>query len=156
MTAEFGIKFGKNMNDLAAWQKLCKRIGIDPVPVTLESAHEEFKATHVNIVELMTIRIKDGEIKIFDTEEELAQYTRSTEGLTFPRRFVERRGILWYLLRRIWNPLPEAIARGVCPLIPSHKLRSPPTCAYTLQVLQIWNRLFPRELKALPDEQEKK
>lgn len=38
MTAEFGIKFGRNMNDLAAWQKLCRRIGIDPLPTSLKKA----------------------------------------------------------------------------------------------------------------------
>jgi hypothetical protein len=38
MVAEFGIKFGSNMNDLSAWQRLCKRIGIEPIPTTLAKA----------------------------------------------------------------------------------------------------------------------
>ena len=65
-------------------------------------ALQEFRKTHVNIVELMMARIPDGEMQMFDTEEELAGYTRSKRGLTFPRAFVETGGILWYLLRRIW------------------------------------------------------
>lgn len=68
---------------------------------------QKFKETHVNIVELMTTRIPDGEMEKFDTEEELAEYTRDHPGLTFPREFAERGGILWYLLRRIWNRLSD-------------------------------------------------
>ena len=60
----------------------------------------------MNIVELMMARIPDGEMMKFDTEEELAEYTRSRRGLTFPRDFVEESGILSYLLRIIWKDVP--------------------------------------------------
>ena len=38
MAAQFGIKFGKNVNGLRDWQRLCKRIGIELLPTTLEDA----------------------------------------------------------------------------------------------------------------------
>ncbi|TEB18060.1 hypothetical protein FA13DRAFT_1699812 [Coprinellus micaceus] len=107
MAAQFGIKFGKNVNDLRAWQRLCKRIGIEPLPTTLEDARAKFKETHVNIVELLTPRIKDGEMETFETEEALAIYSCSTPGLIYPRKFVTGGSLLWYLLRHILTPVRE-------------------------------------------------
>lgn len=40
MNAEFGVKFGVDMHDLGAWQRLCQRIDICPVPEVLEEARE--------------------------------------------------------------------------------------------------------------------
>lgn len=107
MVSEFGIRFGTSLNDLQAWQRLCQRIGISPAPTNLKAARAAFKATHVNIVELMTPGIGDGEMEKFDTEEELAEYTRDTPGLTYPREFVEKGSLLENLLRRIWHKKPN-------------------------------------------------
>ncbi|KAJ3509034.1 hypothetical protein NMY22_g16426 [Coprinellus aureogranulatus] len=102
MHAEFGLMFGKKMKDYGAWQRLCQRIGIDPIPATWKAARRAVKGTHVNIVELMTKSIRDGKMTRFKSEETLAKYTRRAEGrLTYPRVFVEKGDILEYLLRRI-------------------------------------------------------
>lgn len=40
LASQFNRTYGKKKEDLAAWQKLCKRIGIDPIPDELEQAKE--------------------------------------------------------------------------------------------------------------------
>ena len=40
MANQFGAKFGVDMSDLGAWQRLCARIEINPIPDVLEEARE--------------------------------------------------------------------------------------------------------------------
>lgn len=40
MYTEFSMQFGRDVDDLEAWQKLCKRIGIEPLPETLAQARK--------------------------------------------------------------------------------------------------------------------
>ncbi|KAJ3509035.1 hypothetical protein NMY22_g16427 [Coprinellus aureogranulatus] len=100
MVAEFESKFGRDMGDLTAWRRLCSRIGIEPIPTTLDEARFKFKETHVNLVELMETSIPDGEMPKFKTEEDLAEYTLLTRQI-FPRALVPKGSILEDLLRHI-------------------------------------------------------
>ena len=36
MVEQFSQKYGRNANDLAAWQQLCNALGADPIPDNLE------------------------------------------------------------------------------------------------------------------------
>jgi hypothetical protein len=40
LTKEFNKKYGTDLNNLAAWQKLCVRLGIDPVPAKIKQCRE--------------------------------------------------------------------------------------------------------------------
>jgi hypothetical protein len=40
MASQFGRKYGVHMDDLGAWQRLCQRLEINPVPDDLEEARE--------------------------------------------------------------------------------------------------------------------
>lgn len=57
---------------------------------------------HVNIYDLIEADQLGTPVKVFDTVEELAIYTRQ-EGLTFPRNNAVAGGFLRYFLRRIYN-----------------------------------------------------
>ena len=72
---------------------------------------QEFRKIHVNIVELLTPRIKDGERQNFESEEELAMYSRK-HGLIYPRECVPNGSLLWYLLRHIKVPRRGQTRRG--------------------------------------------
>ncbi|RXW22110.1 hypothetical protein EST38_g3732 [Candolleomyces aberdarensis] len=40
IASQFNSMYGEDVDDLSAWQKLCKAIGIDPIPDELEEARE--------------------------------------------------------------------------------------------------------------------
>ncbi|KAJ6464080.1 hypothetical protein C8R45DRAFT_840567, partial [Mycena sanguinolenta] len=55
---------------------------------------------HVNLVDLVDWGIMRGEIHKFETEKELAAYTKKT-GKFFPQSEAEQGGLLRFLLRQI-------------------------------------------------------
>ncbi|KAH6915645.1 hypothetical protein BKA70DRAFT_1092259 [Coprinopsis sp. MPI-PUGE-AT-0042] len=105
---EFNRKYGKDENDLEAWQTLCKRVGMKPIPEKLDECREAIRATHVNLVDLT--EAEPGQtVQIFDTEEELAVYT-ITEGSYFPKESAYAGGLLRKLLRHILSS--PTVGRG--------------------------------------------
>ena len=59
-------------------------------------------SVHVNLVDLLEAASR-GRPKMFDTETDLAEYTRKT-GKIFPRNDVDAGSLLKSLLRHIFNP----------------------------------------------------
>jgi len=60
--------------------------------------------THVNLVDLVTNA--PGRARVFDSEEQLSAYTRSSEKF-FPKKNAHAGDLLRYLLRHILNPDTE-------------------------------------------------
>ncbi|KDR67098.1 hypothetical protein GALMADRAFT_130478 [Galerina marginata CBS 339.88] len=100
LTEEFNSIYGTDADDLVAWHTLCERIGIAPVPSTLEECRKAVTSTHVNLVDLTT---RSGHIRIFSSVEELSEYTMENDKI-FPRDNVYAGDLLQHLLRHIFNP----------------------------------------------------
>ncbi|KAJ2929609.1 hypothetical protein H1R20_g7495, partial [Candolleomyces eurysporus] len=129
MAFQFEERYGSDVNDLGAWQKLCERIGITPIPNELEEAKEasvftsrETRSlwmiqqavlnTHVNLVDLTTLP-ENEEITIFASERQLSKYTRERSAI-FPRSDAVASGTLLHsLLRRITFPPPAGSRRDL-------------------------------------------
>ncbi|KAF8957360.1 hypothetical protein BDZ97DRAFT_1763059 [Flammula alnicola] len=100
LTQEFNEIYGTEINSLASWQTLCARIGISPIPTTLEECRQIVMNTHVNLVDLTT---GSGTIQIFQSVQELSQYTIENRKF-FPSENAHAGDLLRYLLRHIFNP----------------------------------------------------
>ncbi|TCD65132.1 hypothetical protein EIP91_003063 [Steccherinum ochraceum] len=113
LVAQFNDNYGQDANDIQSWRTLCEAIGLDP-PARLQDCREMVRSTHVNLVDL-ALASEDfaGPVQIFDSEWELAKYTRETKKF-FPRAHVSAGGVLKFLLRRILDPSDpdESGARG--------------------------------------------
>ena len=46
LTEEFNTKYGTDANNLAAWQLLCVRLGVDPVPAKIKQCREACSHCH--------------------------------------------------------------------------------------------------------------
>ncbi|RXW22108.1 hypothetical protein EST38_g3731 [Candolleomyces aberdarensis] len=123
MAFQFEERYGSDVNDLHAWQKLCVRIGIMPVPNELEQAREAVFNTHVNLVDLTTLP-DDEELTVFASERELSKYTLG-EGGVFPKSSAIGT-LLASLLRRIVSPPPEGSRRDLNGNIIRPKMRRRP------------------------------
>jgi len=40
LTKEFNNKYGTDVNELAAWQSLCVRLGVDPIPEKIKQCRQ--------------------------------------------------------------------------------------------------------------------
>jgi len=119
LTKQFNTKYGTDVDDLAAWQSLCVRLGIDPVPSKIKQCREVYPyyrqnhdaridtrypqivtGTHVNLVDLVD---NSATLRIFSSVEELSSYSRSS-GKIFPREMAYAGELLRYLLRHIMDP----------------------------------------------------
>jgi hypothetical protein len=118
----FNLVYGTDVNSLEAWHKLCTLLGCWNIPDNVEackrvscgslnvlcpvSAHQwgqmVIRYTHVNIYDLIEADRLDILVRVFDTVEELAVYTR-TNKLFFPRDNAVAGGFLKFLLRRVVN-----------------------------------------------------
>ncbi|KAJ7737824.1 hypothetical protein DFH07DRAFT_93532 [Mycena maculata] len=99
MAATFGDVYGTDVNDLGNWQSLCQVLEIHPVPQRLRECREAVRATHVNLVDLVDWAEVRLPFEIFDTEDELAEYTRMNRKF-FPQGRAEGT-LLKFLLRHI-------------------------------------------------------
>lgn len=126
MAMQFEERYGRELDDLSGLQRLCLRIGVEPIPEELEEAKEVSTLhssqtaggswitrqvvynTHVNIVDL-TIAGDDEKIAIFPNELELSRYTLARRK-TFPRSEAMGTLLVW-LLRRIEYPPPVGSRR---------------------------------------------
>lgn len=127
MADQFGRKYGVDMDDLGAWQRLCERLGVNPTPDVLEEAREVSTVnfclvdvedlalmttlqivfnTHVNLVEL----VDEGKVRKFPTEKALSNYSKR-KGKIFPRSSLAAGDILTALLRYINFPPPDGSHR---------------------------------------------
>ncbi|KAB8224409.1 hypothetical protein BDV33DRAFT_199439 [Aspergillus novoparasiticus] len=54
----FNSTVGPNANDLASWQRICRRLRISPMPNGLCNARQAVVQTHVNLIDLLqSIRV---------------------------------------------------------------------------------------------------
>ncbi|KAF8161658.1 hypothetical protein B0H34DRAFT_767235 [Crassisporium funariophilum] len=103
LTQQFNTNFGTDVEDLAAWQRLCGRLGISPIPETLKRCRAIVTNTHVNLVDLVDSSSGSGTVMIFPSEMALSMYTISN-GRFFPKEEAYAGELLKYLLRNILNP----------------------------------------------------
>jgi hypothetical protein len=132
MAKAFNDAYGTNANDLWAWQKLCEAVQCDWIPNTVWQCKEVSYVTspesplpdthylqmiadiHVNIFDLIEADRSQQPVSydlIFESEEDLADYTRDEE-LYFPRTNEVAGGLLNYMLRQIINPGASHRHRG--------------------------------------------
>ncbi|KAF6760720.1 hypothetical protein DFP72DRAFT_1165877 [Ephemerocybe angulata] len=108
---QFNERFGTDADKLEPWQKLCRRLGIEPVPDNLKEAREAVFNTHVNLVDLTEANSNSQhKLVIFDTERELARYSKRT-GRYMPSESPLVGGVLRALLRFLFNPPKEDLKR---------------------------------------------
>ncbi|KAH0828875.1 hypothetical protein J3R83DRAFT_2262 [Lanmaoa asiatica] len=120
LVQQFNFLYGVDGNDLAAWQNLCKTIGIEPFPDSIDecrkvggtmifiivcSSHgaQLVWDAHVNIVDLIEAVRTGRPVRQFPTLDELAAYTKRTDRF-FPKQNAYQGGLLKELLREIINP----------------------------------------------------
>ncbi|EJF62959.1 hypothetical protein BD309DRAFT_853870 [Dichomitus squalens] len=99
MVQQFNSTYGRDVNDVVAWQNLCKALEVDPVPDNMQDCQKVIESVHVNICDLVEAPIL-GPPRDFGSEEALAIYSKST-GKIFPRNNVHAGSLLRYLLRHI-------------------------------------------------------
>ncbi|KAF6746203.1 hypothetical protein DFP72DRAFT_923403 [Ephemerocybe angulata] len=100
LRGQFVHIFGGDINDKVAWETLCRRAGLRPIPEDLESLQQLFIGTHTNMVDVMNESIPDGMMLTFTTVEDLSEYSFSARKI-FPRGGVAKVDILSVLLRQI-------------------------------------------------------
>ncbi|KAG8741837.1 hypothetical protein FRC12_015529, partial [Ceratobasidium sp. 428] len=100
---QFNAIYGKNEKSLSAWQNLCDVLQLADVPNDLNACRELVRSTYVNIVDLIDFPTTQEPVELFDGEEELSEYTKST-GKYFPKKSAYAGGLLKFLLRRIDYP----------------------------------------------------
>lgn len=125
MVKQFNNVYGTDVDDLVAWQNLCRALEVDPIPskmrkcrtvrVPSECAHscglrlttglQAVMSTHVNICDLVDAPLL-GKPKLFPTEAALAEYSKGT-GKIFPRSNIYAGSLLRFLLRRIFHSFTE-------------------------------------------------
>jgi len=101
MKMEFASLYGSDEKDINNWHKLCHVLKIDPAPQTLQGCRAAVLKKHVNLVDLVEGSKK--EVRIFKTERELSEYTR-TEKKFFPKEDAVDGGVLRALRRHILAP----------------------------------------------------
>ncbi|KAL4248524.1 hypothetical protein ABKN59_007824 [Abortiporus biennis] len=100
LVVQFNQFYGTDVSKLSSWQLLCRYIGLYPIPGNIDGCKALIQNTHVNIVDLVDAGRIYGEVTIFDTVEELREYSLKT-GKIFPRENAKAGGVLRYLLRKI-------------------------------------------------------
>ncbi|KAI1792899.1 hypothetical protein LXA43DRAFT_972240 [Ganoderma leucocontextum] len=102
MVKQFNNVYGTDVDDLVAWQDLCRALELDPVPSKLRQCRTAVMGIHVNICDLVDAPML-GKPKLFPTEVALADYSKRT-GKMFPRDNIHSGSLLTYLLRHIIHP----------------------------------------------------
>jgi hypothetical protein len=64
---------------------------------------QKIQDVHVNICDLVDHVTIGAPVRLFDSEQELSQYSMATDKI-FPRDDVPKEGLLHFLLRNIFNP----------------------------------------------------
>ncbi|CAE6472444.1 unnamed protein product [Rhizoctonia solani] len=103
LVADFGRLYGYDVEDLGAWQSLCRVLRFEDVPDDLEGCQELVTATYVNIIDLIDTVSTGNPVQHFDSEKELSEYTLET-GNILPRKSKHAGSLLKFLLRNIFDP----------------------------------------------------
>ncbi|KAJ7189987.1 hypothetical protein GGX14DRAFT_483934, partial [Mycena pura] len=103
MGLTFSQEYGDDVDSLENWQKLCRAVGLKPIPTTLEACRKAIEDAHVNLVDLVDKRRTGKRVRRFATELELSRYTKNSKKI-FPSWRAYKGGLLRYLLRRILHP----------------------------------------------------
>ncbi|KAI9455823.1 hypothetical protein HD554DRAFT_2178320 [Boletus coccyginus] len=103
LVQQFNFLYGVDTNDLAAWHNLCKVVGIEPPPDSIDECRKLIWDAHVNIVDLIEAVRLGRPVRQFHTLDELAAYTKRTDRF-FPKENAYQGGLLKELLREIVNP----------------------------------------------------
>ncbi|KZP03919.1 hypothetical protein FIBSPDRAFT_844491 [Athelia psychrophila] len=96
LTQQFNDYYGTDVDNIASWQKLCRRLGVEPIPEGLQACRAIIEKTHVNLVDL----VDNGRFEIFKSLEDLRVYTID-ERKFFPLDDAYAGGLLKFLLREI-------------------------------------------------------
>ncbi|KAJ7679433.1 hypothetical protein DFH06DRAFT_1166616 [Mycena polygramma] len=99
MAQTFSDIFGSNVDDLGNLQSLCRLLGVDPIPGNIKECRKAVRGVHVNLVDLVDWGRMGSAIHRFETEQDLAEYTRTSQKY-FPQGEAEG-SLLQFLLRRI-------------------------------------------------------
>ncbi|KAF8247864.1 hypothetical protein K440DRAFT_509363, partial [Wilcoxina mikolae CBS 423.85] len=100
---DFGPMFGREKNDPVAWGKLCKTVGISPIPESLDDRRKKIMRAHVNLVDMHECARMGKFLKTPTTENLKAyimMYTICTTKF-YPREDAYAVPLLEYLLREI-------------------------------------------------------
>ncbi|KAF8599061.1 hypothetical protein BDV93DRAFT_560715 [Ceratobasidium sp. AG-I] len=103
LALQFNEIYGTDVNDLSAWQNLCRVLQFPSVPGDLDLCRQLVDSTFVNIVDLIDTGATGQPIRHFGSEEELSRYTKITRKF-FPRNNIKAGSLLKFLLRRIFSP----------------------------------------------------
>ncbi|KFY01885.1 hypothetical protein O988_02482 [Pseudogymnoascus sp. VKM F-3808] len=91
-------RYFPNAHKLENWQKLCRDLGIVPVPSSITQCKKEIKKIYVNIYQFLH-QIRTGEPATrFFSQKELAKYCNGGTKRKFPREYAKERGALAGLL----------------------------------------------------------
>ncbi|KAF6756223.1 hypothetical protein DFP72DRAFT_894925 [Ephemerocybe angulata] len=106
LSEQFTHWFTGNVSDRHAWETLCRRLGLRPIPSELKDIQELVIFTFTNMVDVVDVTIPDGMMLTFDTETNLSHYSREEckPSRIFPLSEVEKEDILSMLLRHIYHP----------------------------------------------------
>ncbi|KAJ7501841.1 hypothetical protein B0H11DRAFT_1713230, partial [Mycena galericulata] len=102
--------YGDDASDLGNWQRLCRTVGINPVPDSILECRRVIEDAHVNLMDLLDTHTTGEPVRRFATEMELSEYTQDT-GKKFPRKWIPKGCLLYFLLRRIEDPPAENLMR---------------------------------------------
>jgi len=106
----FNNIYGTEENDLESWHTLCRALDITPLPDGLNASREAVRNTYVNLVDLVDLHYSGEQLRHFNSELELSEYTKKY-GKIFPRENAYAGGLLKYLLRHIVNPSSSSATR---------------------------------------------
>ncbi|KIM22432.1 hypothetical protein M408DRAFT_332933 [Serendipita vermifera MAFF 305830] len=99
--SEFSMYYGHDASSLAGWQSLCKEVGLDNIPKSVEECKAALKGkVWVNIVDLVDCRRTRTRVQCHESEEALREYTQ-LEGKVFPLQEAKANGFLTALLIKL-------------------------------------------------------
>ncbi|KAF8890253.1 WD40-repeat-containing domain protein [Gymnopilus junonius] len=99
LTEQFNGMYGRDAQNLQSWQLLCSKVGVNPIPDSLEECRAIISDTHVNLVDL----VSSGSVIKFATVDELSAYSFAEKKI-FPKKDAYAGGLLKELLRYIRFP----------------------------------------------------
>ncbi|KAH0598160.1 hypothetical protein MHUMG1_04532 [Metarhizium humberi] len=100
LVEQFGSIYGTDENKLEALQRLCGKLGIDPIPTSITACKKAIKRIHVNIVDFVDSERTGEPVRKFGSVGKLAKYTWEN-GKVFPKKQAKRNSLLRFLLRRL-------------------------------------------------------
>ncbi|EFY94683.1 hypothetical protein X797_010620 [Metarhizium robertsii] len=98
LVEQFGSIYGTDENKLEALQRLCEKLGIDPIPTSITACKKAIKRIHVNIVDFVDSERTGEPVYKFGSVGKLAKYTWEN-GKVFPKKEAKRSNLLRFLLR---------------------------------------------------------